>query len=340
AGGYTTVVLMANTKPCVDNEETLQYILNKAKTMPIHIESCATITKGMKGKELVDFTSLRKLGAAGFTDDGIPILDGKLVKQAMETAKEMDVPLSFHEEDPSFIVNNGINHGKVSEKLGIYGSPSIAEESIVARDVMIALHTGAKVNVQHISSANSLKLVRLAKDLGANVWAEVTPHHLVLNEAAVLEHGSLAKMNPPLRTEKDRLALIEGLKDGTIDMIATDHAPHSIEEKAKGLTQAPSGILGLETAFALVNEELVEKGHLTMPQLMQKMSYNPSKLYNFDGGILQVGSKADLVIFDPKKEWVIEKYHSKSENSPFTNRKLKGKVLYTICNGNIVYKAL
>ena len=337
AGGYTTVVMMANTKPAIDNVETLQYVLNKAEKMPIHVKSCATITKGMKGQELVDMSLLKERGACGFTDDGIPIKDGALVQQAMNMAKELNVPLSFHEEDPAFIVNNGINHGVVSEQLGVYGSPSIAEESLVARDVMIALHSGAKVNVQHISSKNSLKLVALAKQMGAHVWAEVTPHHLVLNETALLEHGTLAKMNPPLRTEKDRLALIEGLKNGTIDMIATDHAPHAPEEKAKELTQAPSGILGLESAFALVNEELVDKGYLTMPELMQKMSYNPARLYNFDCGVLQEGKDADLVIADPNKVWKIESYHSKSKNSPFTNRELKGKVLYTICDGHIVY---
>lgn len=243
-GGFTSVVCMANTKPPVDNEETLRYVIEEGKKAPIHVLTAACVSVGMKGKELTDMAALKAAGAVGFTDDGIPLMDGDLVKRAMEEAEKLNVPLSFHEEDPEFIVNNGINAGEAAAKLGITGSPALAEDSLVARDCMIALHTKASVNIQHMSSKNAVKMIKLAKELGANVVAEVTPHHFTLTEQAVLEHGSLAKMNPPLRTEADRQAILEGIQDGTIDIIATDHAPHSAEEKGKELTQAPSGIIG------------------------------------------------------------------------------------------------
>ena len=337
-GGYTTVVCMANTKPVVDNEETLKYVIETGKETGIHVLAAAAISKGLKGQELTDMEGLLAAGAAGFTDDGIPLMDEVLVKEAMEEAVRLDVPLSFHEEDPKFIGNNGINQGKVSDELGIVGSPALAEESLVARDCMIALSTGASVNIQHISSGISVKMVALAKELGADVTAEVTPHHFTLDEEVVLTYGSLAKMNPPLRTKKDREMIIQGLKDGTIDMIATDHAPHSKEEKAKPLTEAPSGIIGLETALALGITELVEKGHLTMKQLLEKMTVNPAKLYRLDSGCLEEGKEADIVIFDPKEKWTAGDYLSKAENSPFTGWELTGKVKYTICSGKVVYK--
>lgn len=340
AGGFTTVICMANTKPTVDNIDTLHYVIEQAKKTGIHVLASASISKGLKGETLTDMAALKEAGAVGFTDDGIPLMNGKLLQQAMEQAAKLGLPISLHEEDLCFIKHNGINHGSVSEKLKIYGSPSVAEDSLVARDCMIALDTGAKVNIQHISSAKAVEAVRLAKKMGANVYAEVTPHHFTLTEDAVLKYGTLAKMNPPLRTEEDRQALIRGLQDGTIDMIATDHAPHSREEKSKALTEAPSGIIGLETALALGITELVEKGYLTLPELIEKMSLNPARLYGLDCGKMKEGAKADLVIFNPKESFVVEKFYSKSANSPFVGWKLKGKIHYTICNGKIVYKGI
>ncbi|WP_097005451.1 dihydroorotase [Lacrimispora amygdalina] len=337
-GGFTTVVCMANTKPPVDNTDTLEYVKKEGEKTGIHVLHAAAVSKGLEGRELTDMKELASHGAAGFTDDGIPLMDSGLVKQAMEQAASLNLPLSFHEEDPALIKNNGINHGKVSERLGIYGSPAEAEDSLVARDCMLALHTRAAVNIQHISSAASVGMVRFAKDSGADVYAEVTPHHFTLTEEAVLIHGSLAKMNPPLRTEADRLAVIEGLKDGSIDIIATDHAPHSAEEKDRPLLEAPSGIIGLETALGLGVTALVRTGHLTMMQLLEKMSINPAKLYRLDCGVLKTGGMADLVIFDPNEEWTAGEYVSKSSNSPFTGKKLFGKVKYTICRGKIVYQ--
>ena len=340
-GGFTTVVTMANTKPPVDSEETVRYVLEEGKKTGIHVLPAACVSVGMKGQELTDMDALKAAGAVGFTDDGIPLMDQKLVRQAMLKAKELDVPLSFHEEDPAFISENGIHAGEASKALGNPGPPALAEDALVARDCMLALHTGASVNIQHISSVNSVRMVKLAKELGADVTAEVTPHHFTLTESAVLEHGAMAKMNPPLRTEKDRLGIIEGIRDGSIDMIATDHAPHSAEEKAvEPVWKAPSGIIGLETALALAVTNLVKPGHLTMVQLMEKMSLNPAKLYRFDKGSVAEGADADLVIFDENERWTVteDDIASKSHNTPFIGAELYGRVKYTICGGRIVYE--
>ena len=340
-GGFTTVVTMANTKPPVDSEETVRYVLEEGKKTGIHVLPAACVSVGMKGQELTDMDALKAAGAVGFTDDGIPLMDQKLVRQAMLKAKELDVPLSFHEEDPAFISENGIHAGEAAKALGIQGSPALAEDALVARDCMLALHTGASVNIQHISSVNSVRMVKLAKELGADVTAEVTRHHFTLTESAVLEHGAMAKMNPPLRTEKDRLGIIEGIRDGSIDMIATDHAPHSAEEKAvEPVWKAPSGIIGLETALALAVTNLVKPGHLTMVQLMEKMSLNPAKLYRFDKGSVAEGADADLVIFDENERWTVteDDIASKSHNTPFIGAELYGRVKYTICGGRIVYE--
>ncbi len=337
AGGFTTVICMANTKPVLDNPETLSYVLEKGKETGIHVLSCACVTKGMQGKELTDMKALKEFGAAGFTDDGKPILDTELLRAAFTEAARLDMPVSLHEEDPALIVNNGINRGAVSEKLGIGGSPAEAEISMVERDCRLAEETGARVNIQHISTAGAVEAVRRSKQRGSHVTAEAAPHHFTLTEEAVLQYGTLAKMNPPLRTEDDRQAVIEGLRDGTIDMIATDHAPHSPEEKALPLTEAPSGILGLETAFALGVTQLVNPGYLSLMELMKKMSLNPARLYRLPYEGIAVGAPADLVIFDEKEEWTPYQLHSRSTNSPFLGWKLFGRVHYTICGGNVVY---
>ncbi len=341
AGGYTTVVCMANTKPVVDSVEVLSELLGRMKQLPIHVLSAAAVTKGLQGKELTDMRALRAAGAAGFTDDGIPIMDSALLFEAMKLAKELDAPISLHEEDPALIAAAGINQGPVSKQLNFGGAPALAEESLVARDCMLALRSGARVDIQHISSGVSVDVVRAMKGLGAGVFAEVTPQHFSLTEQAALERGALAKVNPPLRGEADRYALIRGLKDGTIDFIATDHAPHSPEEKARELAQAPSGMIGLETALALGVTNLVRKGHLTMLQLLEKMTVNPARFYGLDAGTLRAGAPADLVIFDEREKWTVEedKFRSKSRNSPFTGMELYGKVYCTICGGNVAYEA-
>ncbi|MBU5488573.1 dihydroorotase [Clostridium sp. MSJ-8] len=340
AGGFTTVVCMANTSPILDNVETLEYFLDKAKDTNINVKTVAAITKEFKGKELVDMNKLLSKGVVGFSDDGLPIRDSKVIMEAMNKAKELDVPLSFHEEDPNLIGVAGVNDGNVSKQLGFIGASNSAEDVLVARDCMLALKTGAKVDIQHISSGNSVDMIRFIKSLGANVYAEATPHHFSLTEEAVLEHGTLAKMNPPLRTEEDKHKIIEGLKDGTIEIIATDHAPHSIDEKNREFAKSPSGIIGLETSLALGITNLVKKKHLSLMKLIEKMTINPARLYNFDAGYIAEGCKADIVIFDEDEEWIVpNKFESKAVNTPFIGEKLLGKVKYTICNGKVVFES-
>ncbi|RGG35223.1 dihydroorotase [Ruminococcus sp. AF24-16] len=338
AGGFTSVICMANTSPVIDSVPVLKDLMEREALEDIHIFQAAAVSCGLKGEEMTSMKELAAAGACGFTDDGIPLKNAAFLYKAMEEAKALDLPISLHEEDPAFIETNGINHGPVSDALGIYGSPSIAEESLVARDCLLALRSGAQVVIQHISSGQSVELVRTFKAMGANLHAEATPHHFTLTDEAVLKYGSLAKMNPPLRTEKDRLAIIEGLKDGTIDLIATDHAPHSTEEKSRPITQTPSGIIGLETSLALGITSLVRPGHLTLSQLIEKMTINPANLYHLPCGSVTEGKAADLVLFDPNEKWIPETYASKSSNSPFTGWELYGKVKYTICDGKIVYK--
>lgn len=336
-GGFTTVVLMANTKPTVDNEETLQYVIDRGKETDIHVLTCASITKGLQGEKLTDMDSLKNLGAVGFTDDGIPMLNENVVIAAMKKAKELNVPLSFHEENPEFITNNGINHGKASEHYKIEGSPRAAEIDLIYRDLELAKKLDAPINIQHISTKEGVELVRQAKEECSNIHAEATPHHFSLTEDAVIEHGTLAKMNPPLRTEQDRQAIIEGLKDNTIDIIATDHAPHSAEEKLKPITDAPSGIIGLETSLPLGITNLVKTGYLSYMELIEKMTINPANMYHLDCGYIAEGGPADLVIFNENR-FTIDEFCSKSDNSPFKGETLTGEIQYTICDGKIVYR--
>jgi len=337
-GGFTSVVLMANTNPVVDNEETLRYIMQKGEETKIHVYTCGSVTEGMQGETLADMSSLYKAGAVGFTDDGKPIMDEQLVENAMNICKELNVPISFHEENPQYISENGINAGHVAEHFGIKGSDRQAEISMVQRDLEIALKTGACINIQHISTKEAVELVRSAKKKGGDIHAEATPHHFTLTEEAVLKHGALAKMNPPLRTEEDRMAIIEGLKDGTIDLIATDHAPHTKEEKGvSDITKAPSGIIGLETALALGITELVAKKHLTLMELLDKMTWQPAKMYHLDAGYIAEDGPADLVIFDPDCYQTFMNFESKSKNSPFAGKTCKSQVEYTISDGKIAY---
>lgn len=341
-GGVTSVVLMANTKPVVDNVETLEYVLNKGAETGINVHSCAAVTTALKGEELVDFDTLLKHGAAGFTDDGIPILNENIARAAMVEAAKYDTVLSFHEENPEYIENNGVNKGKASAYFGIGGSDREAEISMVKRDVQLAMETGAKINIQHISTAEAVEIIREAKvkHNAKNIFAEATPHHISLTEDDTITHGTFAKMNPPLRTEADRRAIIDGLCDGTIDFIATDHAPHTNEEKGKHITEAPSGIIGLETSLKVSYNTLVSQEKMSILQLFCKMSYNPAKLYGICAGELAIGRHADIVVFDPNSTAYVNQFVSKSQNSPFENNKITGDVVMTICNGKILYNTL
>lgn len=339
AGGYTTVIMMCNTKPTIDNVDTLSYVLNKGRETGIRVESCGAVSFGLKGEKLTDMDSLAAAGAIGFTDDGIPLMDEVILREAMMKTAALNMPISLHEEDASLITNNGVNRGKASEHFGIGGSPREAEISLIERDLQIALETNAIVNVQHISTKEGVELVRKAKAVPGNrVYAEATPHHIALTEEAVIAKGTLAKVNPPIRTEEDRLAIIEGLRDGTIDMIATDHAPHAKEEKDKPLTEAPSGMLGLEAALPLCIEKLVKEAGMSMMEVLDKLTAKPAAMYNIDRGDLRVGGPADIVIFNPDEKWRVNGFHSKSQNSPFLGEELTGKVKYTICKGKVVYR--
>lgn len=337
AGGYTTIVLMCNTKPVVDNTDTLKYVIDKGKQTGIRIESCSAVTYGLKGEKLTDFDEMIKAGAVGFTDDGIPLMNEEILREAFRKAG--DYPVSLHEEDKTFIKENGVNHGRASEHYGIYGSPREAEISLIKRDLQIALEENGVINVQHISTKEGVELVRTAKkNPGNRVHAEATPQHFSLTEQAVIDKGTMAKLNPPFREEEDRQAVIEGLRDGTIDIIATDHAPHAKEEKEKAITEAPSGILGLETAFALANMHLIKESNISIKKVVEKFTINPAKLYMFDRGTLGEGKKADITIADLNEKWIVKEYKSKSSNSPFTNEEMTGKIKITICDGKIVYR--
>jgi len=336
-GGFTTVVCMANTNPVADNEGIIQYIINEGKKSPINVLATAAVSMGLKGIELVDMEGLKASGAVGFTDDGMPLMNSALVMDAMEIAKILNVPLSFHEEDPKLIYNPGINEGSVSEKLGLKGALRTAEDVMVARDCILAIQTRARINIQHVSSSESVDIIRCAKSKGADIYAEATPHHFALTEEAVIKYGTNAKMNPPLRTEEDRLAIIEGLKDNTLNIIATDHAPHSSEEKEREFYRAPSGIIGLETSLALGITYLVKEGHLNIAGLLEKMTVSPAKLYNLEAGRIKEGAVADLVLFNMDERWTVESFVSKSSNSPFLGCELQGKVKFTLCGGRIVY---
>lgn len=338
AGGFTSVVQMANTSPKIDSKEKIIEHYKRARDLPLKVFTVSALTRNFGDLELVDMEENFKRGALAFTDDGIPNRNSKLILEAMNRAKELGAIISFHEEDPELIEQNGINHSEVSDKLGIYGSPKIAETSFIARDVAMAIYTGAKISIQHISTGLGVDLVKFGKEMGANIYAEVTPHHIALNDSAVLEYGSLAKMNPPLRSEEDRLRIIEGLKEGTIEIIATDHAPHTAEEKSKEITKAPSGIIGLETSFSICYENLVLTKEISLMKLIELMSTNPARIYGLEGGEISQGKIADLAIIDLESEYKIDKYKSKSSNTPFKDKTLRGEVLYTISEGKIVFK--
>lgn len=337
-GGFATVICMANTAPAVDEPGILGENLAKGARCGIHVLQAATVTRGMRGEELTDFAALKSAGAACLTDDGSPVMDEAIVRRAMAQAAALGMVLSFHEEDPAFVGEPGVNRGAVSAQLGHAGADAEAETALVLRDCALAKETGARIVIQHISAAGAVRAVRQARAEGADVWAEVTPHHFSLTEQAVLRHGALAKMNPPLRTEEDRQALIAGLADGTIGMIATDHAPHTAEEKAKGLQGAPSGIIGLETALALGITHLVREGHLPLQALLEKMTVLPALCYGLDAGTLREGGPADITVFAPDEAWTVGDFASKSANSPFVGQQLYGRVHCTVCGGNTVYR--
>lgn len=325
AGGYATVICMANTVPTCDTPEIIRYVTDKAKDCPVQVLQAGSITKGLKGQELTDFDALLKAGAPCLTDDGINLTSAALCRTAMVEAAKRGTLLSFHEEEPSLVLSPGVNYGSEAAKhFGVPGAMASAESAMIGRDIALALDTGARVLFQHVSSAQSVALIRAGKAMGAKIYAEVTPHHLSLTEDDVPAHGTYARMNPPLRKEADRQALIAALADGTIDMVATDHAPHTAEEKAREFAKAPSGITGLETAFSVCNTYLVKTGKLTPMQLVDRMSKAPAEIYGLTDRAVQAGNFARLVLLDWDTEKVYETYKSKGINTPYTGKKLTG----------------
>lgn len=325
AGGYATVICMANTLPTCDAPETIHYVTEKAKNAPVEVLQAGAVTHGLKGETLTDFAALKAAGAPCLTDDGINLTAAAKCRAAMCEAVRHGLLLSFHEEEPSLVPSPGVNYGSAAAKqFGVPGAMAAAESAMIARDIALSLDTGARVLFQHVSSAQSVALIRAGKALGARIYAEVTPHHLSLTEDDVLTHGTLARMNPPLRTEADRQALIGGLADGTIDMIATDHAPHTAAEKAREFAKAPSGITGLETAFSVCNTFLVRSGRLTPLQLLDKMSKAPAEIYGLTDRAVAQGNYARLVLLDWESETVYTAYRSKAANTPFTGLPLTG----------------
>lgn len=325
AGGYATVICMANTIPTCDTPEIIRYVTDKAKDCPVEVLQAGAVTKGLKGQELTDFAALAAAGAPCLTDDGVNLTSAGLCRAAMEQAAAQGILLSFHEEEPSLVPSPGVNFGSAAaEQFGVPGARAAAETAMIARDIALALDTGARVVFQHVSCGQSAALIRAGKALGAKIYAEVTPHHLSLTEDDVCKHGTYARMNPPLRREADRQALIDALADGTVDMIATDHAPHTAEEKARDFAKAPSGITGLETAFSVCNTYLVKTGRLTPMQLIDRMSKSPADIYGLTGRAVAAGNFARLVLLDWDGEIIYKEYKSKGINTPYTSMPLTG----------------
>ncbi len=342
AGGFTTICPMPNTKPTPDNVETLKYIINEAKRVNLcNILPYASVSKGEKGEELVNFEELRNAGAIAFSDDGMPVVNSRMMRQAMIEADKLGTYVASHCEEKS-VSAGAINAGPVADKLGVQGVLPEAEEIMAGREIVISETNDVRGHICHISTKTSKNMIRDAKKRGVKITCETCPHYFTFTVDEVLKSGTNAKMNPPLREEKDRQAIIEGLKEGTIDCIITDHAPHAEDEKNVELSKAPNGIIGFETALPAEIMNLVDPGHIDYLNLVRLTSYTPSKLLHIDNerGSIETGKMADITIFDPNEEYVYTKdmILSKSKNSPFIGKTLKGKVKYTIVNGKIVYE--
>lgn len=332
---------MPNTRPVPDNVETLEAIYKRIEeTAHIKVLPYASITTRQLGKELTDFKALKDAGAFAFTDDGVGVQSADMMYQAMKAASAIDMAVVAHTEENTLIHGGAIHEGKTSEKLGIPGIPSICESTQIARDVLLAEAANCHYHVCHVSTKESVRVIRDAKRAGIRVTAEVTPHHLVLDETDITEADTNFKMNPPLRSTEDREALIEGLLDGTIDFIATDHAPHAEHEKDNVITSAPFGIVGSENAFQLLYTKLVETGVFTLQQLVDWLTVKPSETFNLDMGVLEVGRDADITIVDLEKSYTLDKdeFLSKSKNTPFHGEALNSDIYMTFVDGNVVYE--
>ena len=339
-GGVTAMACMANTDPVVDSPEQIQYIREKAgQANGVHVYPVGAVSRGLRGEELTDADALKKAGAAALSDDGCNVDNANLMRDALIHAKRVELPILCHCEDTSMVGNRAVNEGSVSRQLWMEGRPAIAEEIVVMRDAMLAEETGAHVHICHVSTAKSVDIIRRMKKRGVALTCETCPQYFTLTEDEILTRGALARVNPPLRTAKDIKGIIAGLKDGTIDAIVTDHAPHAPEEKEDFL-RAPNGIVGLETSFAAACTVLVHQQGMGLMELVRLMTTNPANIMRLPGGTLREGSLADIVLFDPNLTWTVEadKLHSKSKNTPFDKMKLTGRVLRTILGGKVVYE--
>ena len=349
AGGVTTCCCMPNTSPVADNAKVVRHIVDRAKDAPVRVLPYGAVTIGQEGRELTDFAALKAAGAVALSDDGNCIQNAALMYRAMLLAKDLDLLIISHCEDADMVQNYALNEGKVSWELMLPGRPAVAEEIMVARDAMLAAETGARLHIAHVSTARSVDIIRKAKEAGVRITAETCPQYFSLTEDEILKQYSIARVNPPLRTKNDVEAIIDGLSDGTIDVIATDHAPHSADEKAKPLVEAPGGMIGLETSLALALTFLHHAGHLSIDEIITRMSVSPTQIINskllVDSLSATVDNKAalmsceDLIVFDPNEEWTAkpDKFRSKARNTPFAGMKLRGKVKYTICKGEVVF---
>lgn len=340
-GGFTTILAMPNTKPVVDNGDVVRYVHNKAQTVGLtNVLQVGAITRGQHGEQLADIDDMVDAGIPAISEDGKSVMNAQLYREAMTLAVKYDIPVLAHCEDRNLAGSGVVNQDKKADELRMPGISNSVEDVIVARDILLAKETGARLHLCHCSTKDSVAMVAAAKEAGLPVSAEVCPHHFTLTSADIPGDDANYKMNPPLRSGEDLRALIQGLKEGVIDVIATDHAPHSREEKCLSMKKAPFGIVGLETAAALTYTELVEKGILTVMEMAEKMSYNPARVIGLDRGSLEVGKIADLVVFDPQKEYVIDakEFASKGKNTPFHGRKVKGQVVVTIFEGKPVYQ--
>lgn len=340
-GGFTTIVAMPNTKPVIDNPDRVRYVHNKAASLaPICVLQAGAITKGQQNEELADIEGMIAAGASAVSEDGKSVMDANLYREAMKVAAKNGIPVLAHCEDATMVNGGCMNADEKAEELGLPGITNSVEDVIVARDILLADETGVHLHLCHCSTKRSVELVRMAKSIGISVSAEVCPHHFTLTSEDIVTDDPNYKMNPPLRTKEDREALRAGLADGTMEVISTDHAPHSAEEKQGSIRKAPFGIVGLETCVPLTVTELVDKELITPLQMAEKMSYNPAKILGIDKGTIQEGRKADITIIDSKASYTIDRntFISKGKNTPFHGRKVKGKVMTTIFEGRIVYQ--
>ena len=342
AGGFTAVCAMPNTDPVTDNQAAVGFIVRQGqRAQAARVYPIGAISVGQEGKVLAEFGEMVGAGAIAVSDDGKPVASAQLMRTALEYARTFKIPVIDHCEEPTLSAGGAMNEGIVSAQLGLKGIPAEAEEIMVIRDILLARLTGGHVHLAHMSTKGSVELIRWGKERGINVTAEVCPHHLSLTEERVRGYDTNAKMNPPLRTEKDVEALREAVKDGTIDVIATDHAPHHYDEKEREFADAPNGIVGLETALAVIVTNLVEKGGLSFPDLVDRMACTPARLFNLPGGSLKKGAVADVTVFDPNARWKVDasEFASKGRNSPYNGMTLVGRAACTIVAGSVVYRS-